>query len=213
MKTFILAWTAVSIMASAPAANAGECRYETDEIDSFTKEQLFATKALRLMSWFKVVLDKSKGHNSTIRVSAIREGEQTFLALEVRLRKTSAEEPSGEDLRTGLTIPEGAELLILMADRSIVSLHSDKAVTANTRYEYDEGNYLIKSSGTIRYRLDADTIEALSSQDATKVRFAGTSGRLRFVNEKGNVDFEITKKATGYFKDSILCLQQHGKPE
>ena len=37
MKTFILAWTAISIMAVAPVANAGECRYETDEIDSFTK--------------------------------------------------------------------------------------------------------------------------------------------------------------------------------
>lgn len=197
-------------MAAAPAANAGECQYETGEINSLTNDQLVATKALRLMNWFKVVRDKSKGHNSTIRVYAVRENEQSFLALEVRLRKTSADQPSGEDLRTGLTIPEGAELLILMADRSIVSLYTDKAVTANTRYEHDEGNYLIKSSATIRYRLDASTAEALASQDATKVRFAGTSGRLRIVNEKGNVDFEITKKATGYFKESILCLQQHG---
>ncbi len=114
-------------MAAAPAANAGECQYETDEINSLTNDQLVATKALRLMNWFKVV----------------RENEQSFLALEVRLRKTSADQPSGEDLRTGLTIPEGAELLILMADRSIVSLYADKAVTANTRYEYDEGNYLM----------------------------------------------------------------------
>lgn len=191
------------------SASATECEYERDEINAFTKEQLVATKALKLMSWFKVFMNKEKGHNSEIRVYAVRENEQSFLALEVRLRKTSADQPSGEDLRTGLTIPEGAELLILMADRSIVSFYTDKAVTANTRYEYDEGNYLIKSSATIRYRLDASTTEALTSQDATKVRFAGTSGRLRFVNEKGNVDFEITKKATGYFKESILCLQQH----
>ena len=210
MKTYILAWTAISIIVAAPAANAGECQYETGEINSLTNDQPVATKALRLMNWFKVVRDKSKGHNSTIRVYAVRENEQSFLALEVRLRKTSADQPSGEDLRTGLTIPKGAELLILMADRSTVSLYTDKAVTANTRYEYDEGNYLIKSSATIRYRLDASTAEALTSQDATKVRFAGTSGRLRFVNEKDNVDFEITKKATGYFKESILCLQQHG---
>ena len=201
---------AIPIVASASAT---KCEYERDEINAFTKEQLVATKALKLMSWFKVFMNKEKGHNSEIRVYAVRENEQSFLALEVRLRKTSAEEPSGEDLRTGLTIPDGAELLILMADRSIVSLYSDKAVTANTRYEMDEGNYLIKSSATIRYRLDESTISALTSQDATKVRFAGTSGRLGFVNEKGNVDFEITKKAIGYFKRSILCLQQHGKSE
>ena len=140
-------------------------------------------------------------------MSAVRELDQDFLALKVRLRRTSGREPSGDDIRNGLIVTKEAELLILMADRSVVKLYSDEAVTANTRYEIEDGAYVIDTSTTIRYRLNASSAEQLTKQDAVRMRF-NAFGRLGFVNQSGHVDFKITEKARVRFRQAIVCLQE-----
>ena len=166
-----------------------------------------------MTNWLRGVINRVSGHYSEFFVSTIREGDTNYLSLKVRFRKSSNNEPSSEELRNGLSVPAGAEFLVLMADESVISLYSTEATTANTRYERDEDKYVINSGVVLRYGLDASTLDALSSQDATDVRFAATSGRLGFVNRHGTVDFVITKKSRGNFKQAIRCLQQHGAEE
>ena len=191
----------------AAAANTPECKYQQIEVDPFTKKPPYvATEKVRLTNWLMGVINRDQGHNSEFQVSAVRERNQDFLGLKVRLRRTSGREPSGDDIRNGLIVAKEAELLILMADRSVVKLYSDEAVTANTRYEIEDGAYVIDTSTTIRYRLNASSAEQLTQQDAVRMRF-NASGRLGFVNQSGHVDFKITEKARERFRQAIVCLQ------
>lgn len=205
LATFLI--VAIQMMASA---NAAECQFQQVAVDPFTKKAAFvATERYRLTSWIRGVINRDRGHNSEFQLSAVREKDQNYLALKIRFRRSSGNEPTGEDLRDGLHIPAGAELLVLMADESVTSLYSDKAYAGNTRYEIDEGKYVIDTSTEIRYRLDADTADALLRQDATDVRFAAVGGRLGFVNRDGTIDFVIARNARDFFKQAILCLQTH----
>jgi hypothetical protein len=192
----------------AAAANTPECRFQQIEVDPFTKKPPYvATEKVRLTNWLMGVINREKGRNSEFQVSAVRERNQDFLALKIRLRRTSGKEPSGENIRNSLSVAKDAELLVLMADRSVIKLYSDEAVTGNTRYEIDDGAYVIDSSTTIRYRLDAGAAEQLTQQDAVRMRF-NASGHLGFVGNGGKVDFEITKKARERFRQAIVCLQK-----
>ena len=192
----------------AAAASTLECNYQEIEVDPFTKKPPYvATEKVRLTNWLMGVINRDRGDNSEFQVSAVRERDQDFLALKVRLRRTSGREPSGEDIRKGLIVAKEAELLILMADRSVIKLYSDEAVTANTRYEIEDGAYVIDTSTTIRYRLDSSAAEQLTQQDAVRMRF-NASGRLGLVNQNGNVDFTITEKARKRFKEAIVCLHE-----
>lgn len=204
----VLAFLLLLVPQLAAAANELECKYQEIEVDPFTKKPPYAaTEKVRLTNWLMGVINRDKGHNSEFQASAVRERDQDFIALKVRLRRKSGREPSGDDIRNGLIIAREAPLLILMADRSVVKLLSDADVTADTRYEIEDGAYVIDTSTTIRYRLDASSAEQLTKQDAVRMRF-NASGRLGFVNEGGNVDFTITDKARERFKQAIVCLQE-----
>jgi hypothetical protein len=192
----------------AAAASTPECKYQEIEVDPFTKKPRYAaTQKVRLTNWLMGVVNRDKGHNSEFQVSFVRERDQDFLALKVRLRRTSGRQPSDEDLRNGLIIAKDAELLILLADRSVINLNSDETVTANTRYEIEDGVYVIDTSTTIRYRLDPDAADQLTKQDPVRIRF-NASGRLGFVDKSGNIDFKISDNAGERFQEALVCLQK-----
>ncbi len=192
----------------AAAAKVPQCKYQQIEVDPFTKKPPYvATEKVRLTNWLMGVINREKGHNSEFQVSAVREDDQDFLALKVRLRRTSGNAPGSEDVRKNLFVAREAELLVLMADRSVIKLYSDEAVTADTSYEIEDGAYVVDSSTTIRYRLDAGAAEQLTKQDAVRMRF-NASGHLGFVGNDGKVDFKITEKARERFKQAIVCLQK-----
>ena len=190
------------------AAVVPECKYQEVEVDPFTKKPPYAaTKYVRLTNWLMGVINRDQGHNSEFQVSFVRARDQDFLALKIHLRRTSRREPSGDDLRNGLIVDKEAELLVLMADRSVLKLNSDETVTANTRYEIEEGVYVIDSSAIIRYRLAPGAAEQLTKQDPVRMRF-NASGRLGFVNKSGNIDFKISDNAGERFQEALVCLQK-----
>ena len=210
------ALTFLMLMCIPLSANAksAKCEFQQVDIDPFTKTAPFiATERYRLTDWLTGVIRREMGNNAEFQVSAIREKDQDYLSLKVRFRRSMADEPSAEDIRTGLVIPEGAKLFILMADNSVTALASDQTVTANTRYEIDDGKYVIDSSTEIRYRLDAKAAEALVSQDAMIGRFFAKSGRLGFVNSGGYFSFEMARNSRDFFRQAILCLQDYKVPD
>lgn len=206
------ALTALLLISVPMLANAKstECEFQQVDVDPFTRKAAFvATERYRLTNWLGGVIRRELGENAEFQVSAIREKDQDYLSLKVRFRRSNADEPSGDDIRNGLVIPEGAQLFILMADDSVTTLFSDQTVIADTRYEVDDGEYVIDSSTEVRYRLDAETAEALVSQDAMIARFVAKSESLGFVNAGGFFSFELAKSSRGYFGKAIGCLQGH----
>ena len=107
------------------------------------------------------------------------------------------------DLRAFLLFPEGANLLVLMADGSTVNLHAQKEITATTRStaqhtrSYQGAPYkvrfAVKSNAIVRYALDAETSAALRRQESTHIKMS-TSNK--------DYDFSVN----GHIRRAISCL-------
>jgi len=198
MKGLIPAAAVFSMLSSISIANSSECKYDKNEIDLFTKEQLVTTEWAGFASYFNL------GPEAIFAsVSAIKEGTQDYLALRVQITVTLGYDFDDDDLRAFLLFPEGANLLVLMADGSTVNLHAQKEITATTRSKAVHSKryagapykirYAVKSNATVRYPLDADSSAALRDQESTHVRMSTT-----------DKDYEFS--VHGHIRRAIGCL-------
>lgn len=198
MKGLILSATAVTLLSANPIANASDCKYEKNEVDLFTKERLVTTEWAGFASYY------NQGNEAIFAsVSAITEGNQDYLALRIQVTVTLGYDLDDDDLREFLLFPEGANLLVLMADGSTVNLHAQKEVTATTRStavhsrSYQGAPYKIRfavnSNAIVRYALDADTSAALSEQESTHVKLS---------TRDKEYDFSVH----GHIRRAISCL-------
>ena len=196
----LLAALTVLIIAAIPAANAKECRYSKNEIDDFTNEKLLTTK------WhlFHTAIQTT----GFAYASGITVGDRDYLAIRIATEETLSYELDDDELRTRFVVPEGASLLILLADDTIVELPAQQQATGVARSSSadsrDSGNslevrYEVKLDAVIRYSLNASAFEALSSQTATHVRLTTNSG---------DHDFEVHDKLTDEIQKAVLCLKQ-----
>jgi hypothetical protein len=191
------------MLSTVPAANASDCRYETNEVDLFTQERLVSTRADEFTEWMDDDVIEPRAW-----VSAVREGEQDFLAISLEIVELIGYEPTDAELRDYMFIAEGAKLLILLEDETVVELHSHKGVRASSRpavkYErkYVSGpfkiRYKINSNAAIRYPLDADTSAALAGQSATHVRLS---------TDNNDFDIRVHERPFGNIKRAVGCLQ------
>ena len=198
MKGLIPAAAAFVVLSTAPTAHASECEYEKNEIDLFTKERLVTTEWAGFSSFYNTGMEAIFAS-----VSAITEGDQDYLALRVQITVTLGYDLDDDDLRAFLLFPEGANLLVLMADGSTVNLHAQKEITATTRStaihskRYAGAPYRIrfavKSNAIVRYPSDAETSAALRGQDSTHVRMSTT-----------DKDYEFS--VHGHIRRAISCL-------
>ena len=198
MKGFIPAATAFAVLSLAPTAHASDCQYVKNEVDLFTKEQLVTTEWAGFASFY------NEGKEAIFAsVSAITEGNQDYLALRIQVTVLLGYDLDDDDLREFLLFPEGANLLVLMADGSTVNLHAQKESRATTRStavhsrSYQGAPYkirfTIKSNVIVRYALDADTSAALRDQESTHVRLSTTDK---------DYDFSVH----GHIRSAINCL-------
>ncbi len=191
------------LLSTIPAANASECRYAKNELDLFTKQRLVTTKWDELTEWMS-----DDDQEPRAFVAAVTQGDQHYLAIDVRLTKTIGYEPSDAELREFMVIAGGAKLLILMMDGSIVELLAHEDVRATSRSagmnsrSYDGAplkiRFVIHSSAVIHYALDATASAALASQGATHVRLT-TNG--------GDIDLKPHKRPFGDISRAVACLQ------
>ena len=100
MKTFIVAWTAISIMAAAPAAKAGKCRYEKNEIDTSTKVRTLATKWNVISRTLDVFIT-----TRFVRVSAVTLAEKDYLAIKFEDSVALGYKPYEDELRDWFVVP------------------------------------------------------------------------------------------------------------
>jgi len=195
IRWLVVASFAASATFAGGVATAADCKIETDETDKFTKVRTVITRRNSLESFWG---DSSKDKQKDIYVAAwYKDGNK---ALQIGLWFTNYVErmPPDYELRNTLVIPKESRLLVMMADGSIVTLHSVNPINANSRATRTSSRVSVDTGATIYYPLDDDLITALTSQGATKLRVEAA--------EK-HYDFEVHEKSLTDIGDAIQCLQ------
>jgi len=208
LKTLIALTIAAVLSAVAYPASAEdvECKYMRDGIDPFTNEKRVTTKWSPLTGWLSDVINQSMDKNSEISVVAIVRGEQTLIAMQLKLSDTTKYEPTHKDIRDAILIPQGARLQISMADGSVVDLYAEKSTKGYTRANYEDGIFVIKTTVTAVYPLDADATAALGDKNASSVRLAVSSRKYTFTENRGLFKTNIHEKARGNIRQVLDCI-------
>jgi len=208
LKTFIALTIAAVISVVAYPARAGdeECKYMRDGTDPFTQEKRMTTRWRPLTGWLSDVINQSNNKNAEISVLAIVRGEQKLIAMQLKLSDTTEFEPTHSDIRDAMTIPQGARLHVSMADGSVVDLYAEKTVEGHTRANYEEGIFVIKTTITAIYPLDAAATAALSDKNASSVQLAVSSRKYAFTENWGLFKTNIHEKARGNIRQVLDCI-------
>jgi hypothetical protein len=203
MKKFILAATAMSMMASPSAANSSKCKYEKDEIDASSQVNTLATKWNVISRTLDVFIT-----TRVVRVSAVTQGDDDYLDIKFEDTVLLGYAPYEDELRDWFVVPQEAPLMILMVDGTIVELAAHRkvsaaswSVSADTQDSdggTDKVRHEINSKATIRYPLDAESFSALTSQGATRVRLS---------TQDKHFEFDVDKKSVNDFQHALHCLK------
>ena len=199
--TFTLFVTA--LLLASGAAHAAKCKFGEDSTDKFTKVRTLQTRWDPLESFFND-LGKTSGTTLTSYVSAWHKADNTNLVIRIGLSSYSKRRPPEYELLDTIVIPEGARLMVMMADESVLVLFSKNEVRINSKAIPPEtgtnitSKFVIDTEAVIHYALDAESIAALTSQNATNLRVEAVDK---------NYDIEIHKKSFGDLKKAIECMQ------
>lgn len=144
----------------------------------------------RAMTGFVSAL--SLGDQSTEYSAKIEEEHDKFLFLQIEYLRPKKTFPTEDELQNSISVPSGGELLIGMADGSVVTLHATNAVTGETAYEspdpYSGDNFWLTSKASVNFKLDADAQAALTTTEARAVRLRTASGDLDVRIHDGGTD-------------------------
>jgi len=196
----VIRWLAVTaLVASATfaggSAMAADCKIDTDETDKFTKVRTVITRRNSLESFWG---DSSKDRQRDIYVAAYYKDGHKALQIQLWFSNYVERMPPKYELKNALVIPKDSKLLIMMADGSIVTLHSINPVKSDARATRSSPRATVDFGATIYYPLTDELITALTSQGASKVR-------VHTVEE--HYDFKIHEKSLTDIGDAINCLQ------
>jgi hypothetical protein len=214
-RIFAIAST-VALLGAGAMANAASCKYDVNEIDLFTKEKLVQTEWQEISSEADNELFTSKmktNHRATLFVAGVREGDQRFVAVKLDLYNKRAGQPTNADLRDAFFVTKGSPLTITFADGSEIVLHAKKDVRATTRNgividSVDGNQNYITSKITVDYAIEADEIDTLTSKQLTLVSVAADVGRYRFVDDNGQIDFDMSKRKSKKTNKLLACLEE-----
>lgn len=169
MRTLIALTLAATISLGSSVATAADCKYKKDEKDPFTDERIVLTK----WKTFRPTGNQAVNHGW---MAGMIENGRTFLALRIGIVGYGANP----------TVAEGAKLLILMADDSVVELTAYQRVVGASR------------STIIKFELDDDAFAALTAQGTTDIRLSTNSG---------DHDFSFGKKPMTKMQFVLGCTQ------
>lgn len=208
MKQAVLI-TLVAIIFSLGSGTAfaakSKCKYEHNAVDKFSKKLIVNTK------WGDISHPmRPTGREMTGFVFAGSRGEERFLTVKFEYLRWKKTFPTDNDILNTVSIPAGSELLISMADGSIVTLYASQDATGETNYKTPKpgsGNkFEMMSIAAIEYELDDQSIAALTATEAHAVRIKTAAG---------NRDVRIHSGGTDNIQNAINCLSEalQGAPQ
>jgi hypothetical protein len=197
LKPYLIT-TAVLLLAIHAPARAATCKYEVNSVDKFTKVKTLQTKWASLDPWAVII-----GTDSYLaaRISAHLQAESRFLGLHLTRHESSSYRPRNYELEDVIVVAEGARLLVLMADDTIVELPVLHEVRANASYAAADSSateFAIKTVAEINFALDETTTEALMKQEAKRIRVEA---------QDRNYDVIIDDGYGANFQWALGCIQ------
>jgi len=199
MKNFVITpFLLAAVLLGSATADAAKCKFAKDETDPFTEVKTQQTKWDQLTSTWMADSREIDGWISVIAVD-------DYVALWVKLDYTvkPRSEPSKDSLKSVINIPEGANLLILMPDDTIIELPAVREVKADAYalapwdHPMDVNTWTVRAAANIKYAMPAEAIAALKAQDPTDIRISAANR---------DFDIEIHKKSRTDFKNAFACM-------
>lgn len=190
MKKIIVLLLVFPVLFTTTTANAAKCKFQTDTVNVLTGEKIRWTKWIS----FKFVIKPDH-----VFINAISEGDRMYVGLRVHSRESQNERPTKDDLDNTLLIPAAAKLSILMADDSVLELHTDNQVVGDSDFRLlDSGDYRITSEAVIKYSLNDYTMGILTTQRIKQ---------LRLQTSESDIEFDLSKRGTDKHQESLACIQ------
>jgi len=199
MRVLIVFFLAIVTHVGAQNAAAADCKYQENVTDKFTKVVTQWTKWNELMNgWTRNFRD----YSPIISVHSVDGNVQLLLKIEYFIQESK--EPAGIEIEDVIYVLESAPLLIMMADKSVTELLSTSEVRTDAyvippeeQHSHDSNMYYTKAVAVIKYALDDETMKALSSQPAIKLR-------LTMANK--DLDFDVHKKSVDDIRSALKCV-------
>ena len=190
--------TAVLMLLGNGPVLAATCKYQDNTEDLFAGITIVRTKWDRISPNWEKALEKYIGY-----VSASTEGEDTFLRVRIRHLEKSRFKPTKDELADALVVPEGAELSVVMADKTIVAIPSVGLVegksVVHSPYSktYNSDDYIVVTNADVKYKVDVAAAEALVAQEAKMMQMVTSTRQLEVPMHKNSLDG---------IKKAISCL-------
>ena len=187
-KQVITMSLAISLLFAVATATAAKCKYNVDTVNHRTGEYVRWTK----WNTFRLRQDP-------VMLAVVSEGDRKYLALRMEgSRGTHSDRPTAAVLDSELVVPKGANLLVLMADESVLELHAEQEVVADSYYYImGNGTYDLHFNVIIKYELDADAIASLTTHRLKVLRLS--AGDEDF-------DFEFGDKGSDRVLKALACI-------
>jgi hypothetical protein len=189
---------AMVILGISSTANAAKCKFAKDEVDPFTEVKTLQTNWDQLTSTWMADSREIDGW-----ISVLARGDWVTVWVKLDYTVKPRNEPSDHDLKNVIVIPEGAPLLILMADDSIVELkptheiRKDAYAVAPWDNPMDVNTWTVRAAANIEYALPPEAIAALKAQKATDLRITAADREF---------DIEVHKKSRTDFQNALACM-------
>jgi len=197
IKALITLSLAITLFLGSSMADAAKCKYQKNELDSFTQEKIVWTKWTSFTPYGNQVT-----HHGWL--SAFSRDDAKLLVMKIVLVEHTSDQPRASYLDGRLIIPQDAKLLIHMADDSIVELAAREQAVGSSRVIppgeiTNRGTgYIVKTTAVINFELNADTINTLMAQGTTDMTISARS------RDHG---FPFGKKPTDKFQFALGCIQ------
>lgn len=198
MKGTLLAVLVIPVLLGVDPAVAASCKFADNTADLFSGVTIVRTKWDRISPNWEKVQEKYIGY-----VSASSEGEDTFLSVRIRHLQKLRFKPTKDELANALVVPEGAELMVIMADKTRVAIPAAESVAAENEVfspyskQYGGDDYILISNADVKYVVDEAAVEALSAQEATI---------MHMVTSAGHHDIPLHKNSLSSIRNAINCL-------
>jgi len=200
MKNFVITpFLLAVVLLGGATANAAKCKFAKDETDPFTEVRTLQTKWDQLTSTW---MADSREIDGWISVIAVDDDVALWLKLDYTVKPRS--EPEDHKLKNVIHIAEGAPLLILMPDDSIIELPAVREVKADAYklapwdHPMDVNTWTVRAAANIKYALSPETIAAINAQNPTDIRITAVNRHF---------DIEINKKSRTDFQNAFACTE------
>jgi hypothetical protein len=182
----------VPCLLSLAAANAAECKFEVQSVDTVTNAKVIKTEPEQLTHWFREL-------RRTITAFVSVHSDDGTRSLQLRVEYVRPIPVSAEAaVKNPLIILAGDELLIAMSDGAVLQLPALYSLEGKMLKDDPHPGWLT-TIATIYYELSEDTADALMAQNAKA---------LRITTDSAYHDVKIHKTNTDAIRRAVECIWQ-----